>query len=88
MRLPLREKWERNPARGAPLWGVQWSPKDSSVTIDKGEIVGAYFGHVGSRWGPYSAALCPVTIKGRGRWEPAVDGSELARARVVTQEAL
>jgi hypothetical protein len=49
------------------------------VTLDKGELVGAYFGHVGSRSGPYSALLRVVTIKGRERWNQQSMGASLPR---------
>ena len=58
------------------------------AVLRRGELVGAYFGHVGSRSGPYVAFLEALVIRGRGRWEPGFDGEALAREGVISPAAI
>ena len=58
------------------------------VTVARGVLVGAYLGCVGSRYGPYSAEMLPVRMRGHPVWIPVIDGKELAMAGHIAHAAL
>ena len=68
--------------------GMGWGTfvREGAV-LRRGELVGAYFGHVGSRSGTYTASMEAVSVRGREKWEPAFDGKALVRARLISQAA-